>query len=148
MNKIKDMKNIIKIVVLFFCVTNAFAQQVPLTSQYMFNNYLLNPAESGSVDYIKASISARAQWTGLEGSPKTQFFSMESKLGEKMGIGGYVYKDETGRRVMPITDNSLDDMLGVDSDDTASGFIYILKSCSSKPEISLLTNLYKIGFSF
>ena len=58
-----------------------------------------------------------------------------------------LYKDETGRRVMPITDNSLDDMLGVDSDDTASGFIYILKSRSSKPEISLLTNLYKIGFS-
>ena len=58
-----------------------------------------------------------------------------------------LYKDETGRRVMPITDNSLDDMLGVESDDTASGYIYILKSHSSKPEISSLTNLYKIGFS-
>tara|TARA_B100000809_G_C15111848_1_gene520908 strand:- start:365 stop:1273 length:909 start_codon:yes stop_codon:yes gene_type:complete len=97
------MKNIVKIVVLFFFVTNAFAQQVPITSQYMFNNYLLNPAEAGSVDYIKASISARAQWTGLEGSPKTQFFSMESKLGEKMGIGGYVYKDETG----PISEQGI-----------------------------------------
>lgn len=58
-----------------------------------------------------------------------------------------LYKDETGRRVMPITDNSLDDMLGLEPDDAASGYIYILRSRSLKSQISTLTNLHKIGFS-
>ena len=90
------MKNIL-IIVVFICFAHTIsAQQVPLTSQYMFNNYLLNPAEAGSVDYMSASFSARSEWTGLEGTPNTGFFSLQSKLGDKMGIGGYVYKDETG----------------------------------------------------
>lgn len=90
------MKNILRIV-LFVCIANgAAAQQIPLTSQYMFNNYLLNPAEAGTVDYMPITLSARAQWNGIEGAPKTQFFSAHSKLGKKMGVGGYVYRDETG----------------------------------------------------
>jgi type IX secretion system PorP/SprF family membrane protein len=101
--KKKEMKNILRIIVLVCCANFVTAQQVPLTSQYMFNNYLLNPAEAGSVDYISASLSARSQWTGVEEAPNTQFFSIQSKLGKKMGIGGYVYKDETG----PINEQGL-----------------------------------------
>ncbi len=92
----KYIKNILGTLIVVCFVNIGFAQQIPLTSQYMFNNYLLNPAEAGTKDYISASLSARAQWTGLEGSPNTQFFSLQSKLGKKMGVGGYVYKDETG----------------------------------------------------
>ena len=97
------MKNILKVVVLVCCANFVAAQQIPLTSQYMFNNYLLNPAEAGSLDYISASLSARSQWIGVENAPNTQFFSMQSKLGEKMGVGGYIYKDETG----PISEQGL-----------------------------------------
>ena len=90
------MKNILRVIV-FICFANAAsAQQIPLTSQYMFNDYLLNPAIAGSTDYTQVSLSARAQWTGLDGAPKTQFFSAQTKIGEKMGIGGFVYNDETG----------------------------------------------------
>ncbi|PCI99607.1 MAG: hypothetical protein COB15_03860 [Flavobacteriales bacterium] len=92
----KDMKNILRTLIVVCVVNVAFAQQVPLTSQYMFNNYLLNPAEAGTKDYVSASLSVRSQWTGMEGSPNTQFFSLQSKLGKKMGVGCYVYKDETG----------------------------------------------------
>lgn len=91
------MKNILKIfITTCFIGGSVYAQQIPLTSQYMFNDYLLNPAVAGSTDSINISLSARAQWTGLEGAPKTQFFSIDSKIGEKMGVGGYVYNDETG----------------------------------------------------
>ena len=62
----------------------------------MFNNYLLNPAEAGTVDYTPLSLSARSQWNGLQDSPNTQFFSMHSKIAKKMAVGGYVYRDETG----------------------------------------------------
>jgi len=96
LDKDRRMKNILRLIV-FVCFVNTIsAQQIPLTSQYMFNNYLLNPAEAGSVDYMPISLSARAQWNGIEGAPKTQFFSAHSKLGQKMGIGGFVYRDETG----------------------------------------------------
>lgn len=58
-----------------------------------------------------------------------------------------LYKDETGRRVMPKSENALDEMLGIKEDDQASGFIYILQSLSSNPEISSIKNLYKIGYA-
>ena len=77
-----------------------YAQQIPLTSQYMFNNYLLNPAEAGSTEAISVALSARTQWVGFDGSPKTQFFSAHSKIADKMGVGGFVYNDKTG----PITE--------------------------------------------
>ncbi|MBL4593390.1 MAG: type IX secretion system membrane protein PorP/SprF [Flavobacteriales bacterium] len=97
------MKNIIKLFVLICVVNTVSAQQIPLTSQYMFNDYLLNPAVAGTTDYLFATLSARSQWTGLDGAPETQFFSMHSKLGEKMGVGGYVYNDETG----PISERGI-----------------------------------------
>ena len=90
------MKYIFKIFVLL-CIANAVsAQQIPLTSQYMLNDYLLNPAIAGTTEYMPISLSGRDQWTGLNGAPKTQFLSLHSKLGEKMGVGGYVYRDESG----------------------------------------------------
>jgi len=97
------MKNILSVILFIGIVNVVSAQQIPLTSQYMFNNYLLNPAEAGSVDYMPISISARAQWNGIEGAPKTQFFSAHSKVGEKVGVGGYAYRDETG----PISSQGL-----------------------------------------
>jgi type IX secretion system PorP/SprF family membrane protein len=93
------MKSIFKIMVVVFCSGSLYAQQVPLTSQYMFNNYLLNPAEAGTVDALSIALSARTQWVGFDGSPRTQFFSAHSKIGDKMGVGGFVYNDKTG----PIT---------------------------------------------
>ncbi|RMA82715.1 GIY-YIG nuclease family protein [Umboniibacter marinipuniceus] len=58
-----------------------------------------------------------------------------------------LYKDETGRRVMPKSENALDGMLGIKEDDQASGYIYILQSLSVNPEISSIQNLYKIGYA-
>ena len=97
------MKNILRILLIACFANTVSAQQIPLTSQYMFNDYLLNPAIAGSTNYTLFSLTARAQWTGLEGSPKTQFFSGHSKLGKKMGVGGFVYNDETG----PINETGL-----------------------------------------
>lgn len=90
------MKKVLIAISLTFVVTGIYAQQLPFTSQYMFNDYLINPAVGGSLDYMPISLSVRSQWAGLEGSPKTQFFSAHSKLGEKIGVGGYVFNDEAG----------------------------------------------------
>ena len=89
----------------------ALAQQQAQYSQYMNNNYILNPGATGVEDYIDAKFSYRTQWTGLEGAPKTYYASISSSLGKWRSttkrtmrdwqrpfhaIGGIVYNDVTG----------------------------------------------------
>lgn len=87
------------------------AQQLAQYSQYMNNNYILNPAVAGTDDYIDLKFSYRAQWAGLEGAPKTYYASVNSSLGSLRSqskrtrhdwqrgfhaVGGIVYSDVTG----------------------------------------------------
>lgn len=58
-----------------------------------------------------------------------------------------LYKDETGRRILPKAEDALDGMLSIKEDDQASGYIYILQSLSGNPEIRSIQNLYKIGYA-
>jgi len=87
------------------------AQQLAQYSQYMNNNYILNPAVAGTEDFIDLKFSYRAQWAGLEGAPRTYYASANSSLGSLRSqskrtkhdwargfhaIGGIVYSDVTG----------------------------------------------------
>ena len=89
----------------------ALGQQVAQYSQYMNNNYLLNPGATGVEEYIDIKASYRTQWVGLEGAPKTYYLSASSSLGKWRSttkrtirdrerpfhaIGGLVYNDVTG----------------------------------------------------
>ncbi|MDQ8004139.1 MAG: type IX secretion system membrane protein PorP/SprF [Pedobacter sp.] len=69
---------------LFFTIlaaTPLFAQQRPQYTQYIFNNYLLNPALSGIENYMDVKVGHRAQWAGIENAPKTSFLSAHWNLG-------------------------------------------------------------------
>ena len=96
---------------LLLATVPALAQQQAQYSQYMQNNYILNPGATGVEDYIDIKLSYRTQWTGLEGAPKTYYASVSSSLGkwrttEKRtlrewrrpfhAVGGFVYNDVTG----------------------------------------------------
>ncbi|WP_426061952.1 PorP/SprF family type IX secretion system membrane protein [Hymenobacter sp. B1770] len=96
---------------LLLAAAPALAQQQAQYSQYMNNNYILNPGATGVEDYIDIKFSHRTQWTGLEGAPKTYYASGSSSLGKWRStpkrtirdrrrpfhaVGGLVYKDETG----------------------------------------------------
>ncbi|MBD2766275.1 type IX secretion system membrane protein PorP/SprF [Hymenobacter sp. BT664] len=89
----------------------AQAQQQAQYSQYMNNNYILNPGVAGTEDYIDLKFSYRTQWTGLEGAPRTYYASINSSLGKWRSqpkrtmhdrqrpfhaLGGIVYNDVTG----------------------------------------------------
>lgn len=54
---------------------------------------------------------------------------------------------EDGRIITENADETLNIFEGVDEEDQESGYIYILRSLSSDPEVSQMTNLFKIGFS-
>lgn len=56
-----------------------------------------------------------------------------------------LYKD--GRRVTEHEDRLIDTMQEISADDQQTGYIYVLRSLSSKEDISNKKDLYKIGYS-
>lgn len=63
------------------------AQQSPQYSQYMLNNYLLNPAVTGIENYTDLKGGFRSQWTGLKGAPVTSYLTINAPLGGKFTGG-------------------------------------------------------------
>jgi len=105
------------ILFIFLSGTYAFGQQMPLYSQYLYNKYLINPAVAGSDGYTSISLTAREQWVGYYGAPRTFSFSYQSRMLKKsyilrdtkvrkdifrpksdgkVGLGGYVFSDVNG----------------------------------------------------
>jgi len=75
----------------------AKAQQMPHFTQYMFNDYITNPAIAGTHNYYQIRLMNRFQWVGIKDAPQTNSLSMYGPLVDKdMGVGGYIYMDQTG----------------------------------------------------
>ena len=100
MNKIK--KAIITAGLLIGANT-IFAQQAPLFSQYMQNDYVLNPAIAGTKNVTPIRSILRSQWEGIEGAPHTETLSMHGRVGKRVGVGGYIFNDRIG----PISQTGL-----------------------------------------
>jgi type IX secretion system PorP/SprF family membrane protein len=66
-----------------FSITAALttsAQQRPYYTQYIMNNFIVNPAMAGIENYTDVKISHRAQWVGLDGAPVTTYFTIHAPL--------------------------------------------------------------------
>lgn len=63
------------------------AQQAPQYSHYVFNQFQLNPAVAGTKQCLDLRFGFRNQWTGFEDGPKTQFGSMNTRLGRSKKKG-------------------------------------------------------------
>jgi type IX secretion system PorP/SprF family membrane protein len=102
---------------LFLTGNLIFGQQLPLYSQYLYNKYLINPAVAGSDGFTSVSLTAREQWVGYSGAPRTFSFSWQTRMLKKsfilkqtkvkrevyrpksdgrVGFGGYVFSDKNG----------------------------------------------------
>ena len=79
----KSTYSIIIALTFVFCI-NANAQMKPVYTQYMLNQYLLNPGVAGSQDHWDLRAGSRFQWVGIEGSPKTIFASVQGPLGKRV----------------------------------------------------------------
>lgn len=112
------MKRAVYILLIFiFLPQSSNSQQVPLYSQYMMNGFLLNPAVAGSEGYTVVNMTAREQWLGIKGAPRTHALSGQTRIlknsfisknssvrkrkrrasrSGKVGLGGYVFNDRTG----------------------------------------------------
>lgn len=74
----------------------ANAQFDPMFTQYMNNEMSINPAYTGTRKVLAATLLYRNQWVGIEGSPKTQSFSIHSPSGKKNGMGLSVMNESIG----------------------------------------------------
>ncbi|MDD4149292.1 MAG: type IX secretion system membrane protein PorP/SprF [Bacteroidales bacterium] len=83
---------------LVFALTSILqAQQLPLYSQYMMNDFFINPAIAGSKEYSPILLSIHKQWTGINDSPSTQTLSGHTMLANNnVGIGAIIYNDGFG----------------------------------------------------
>ncbi len=73
------------------------AQQLPQFTQYMLNDYVLNPAIGGSKSHFIAQGNQRMQWVGVTDAPRTFVFSLHGPLqSQKVGLGGFIFSDITG----------------------------------------------------
>ena len=96
------MKRISYIVVLVCMTVQGFAQQNTQYSQFMLNDYGLNPAVAGSSKGWMFMAGRRVQWQGFETAPETNFLTITKDFGKKgykrfwYGVGLSVEDDRAG----------------------------------------------------
>ncbi len=76
------MKFICALLLSIFISSQMNAQAKPSYTQYILNNFILNPAISGIENYTDIKMSYRNQWTAIEGAPTTNYFTVHCPLGK------------------------------------------------------------------
>ncbi|WP_370459407.1 type IX secretion system membrane protein PorP/SprF [Chitinophaga sp. Cy-1792] len=77
------MKNVAFQACLLLMVLSAAAQQKPHYTQYILNQYIINPALTGIENYTDIKVSHRHQWAGLDGAPVTTYFTIQGPIGKQ-----------------------------------------------------------------
>lgn len=91
------MKKLIIISALLLAGVSVKAQQLEQWTQFYMNEYLVNPAVTGSDKYYNAHAMFRNQWVGITDAPRTYYLSVHGPLWkDKMGLGGAVFNDVLG----------------------------------------------------
>lgn len=74
------------------------AQQLPVNTNYVLNNYAYNPAVAGSKPHAVINLNYRNQWVGFQDAPKTYMVSLYSAIGKqkKVAVGALISADNTG----------------------------------------------------
>jgi type IX secretion system PorP/SprF family membrane protein len=143
-------------ILLFLLLTGnlIFGQQLPMYSQYLYNKILINPSVAGNDGYTSLSLTAREQWVGYYGAPRTFSFSLSSRVLKK----SHAERSNQVKRNLnrPSTDGKVGYGLNVFSDKngliTRTGFqadyayhIWLQKGTQLSMGLALTGYLYKIN---
>ena len=91
------MKKSIYIFIFIINVVVVKAQQLPQYSNYMINDYVMNPAIGGTNDYFEGKSNNRYQWMGITDAPRTYILSVNGPSKNlKVGVGGMLFTDIVG----------------------------------------------------
>ena len=103
LNILHTLKNIYQLIILkmnisnykVFCIAflflnasvgiDVYGQQRAQYSQYMTNNYLLNPAVAGTTEHYEVRVGYRNQWTGMTDAPRTFYLTGQLHVGKHVG---------------------------------------------------------------
>jgi type IX secretion system PorP/SprF family membrane protein len=77
------MKQVICLAVTVVLFVRVNAQQRPHYTQYILNQYIINPALTGIENYTDIKVSHRHQWAGIDGAPVTTYLTVHTPLGKK-----------------------------------------------------------------
>jgi type IX secretion system PorP/SprF family membrane protein len=77
------MRNIMTLCFVVTASMQTMAQQKPHYTQYILNQYILNPALTGIENYTDIKVSHRHQWAGIDGAPVTSYVTAHTALGKK-----------------------------------------------------------------
>jgi len=72
------------------------AQQIPTLSQFMENNYMVNPAVAGTKAYSPLVFNYKRWWSGMDDAPAMQSISSHFQAGDNIGLGGKLFNYSTG----------------------------------------------------
>lgn len=73
----------------------AQAQQVPLYTQYFYNEYIYNPAKAGTAILPNVFLAHREQWTGIPDAPRTTLLSADMMIPQHFsGVGMNIIRDQ------------------------------------------------------
>lgn len=109
------MYKLLIINLLLLAVTFSYGQETSLFTQYTQNKYFYNPAYAGYHGYAVGHLVYRKQWSGFDGAPETMLFSFQSPVAKTMGVGGRIFRDNTG--VVSRTGAQASYAYGVEIDD-------------------------------
>src|SRR5574343_438511 len=77
------MKKVLLFSVCLWMSLQVSAQQKPHYTQYILNQYIINPAITGIENYTDIKASHRHQWVGLQDAPITTYFTIHGPIGKK-----------------------------------------------------------------
>lgn len=108
-------------------------QDIHPNSFYILKGVLLYVETVGERQKVKGKTNARLKCVFENGTESDMLLR---------SLAAELYKN--GRRVTDNEETLLDEVV---SDDISTGYIYVLKSLSTDPQISEINDLYKIGFT-
>jgi len=74
------MKLKLTLIFITYSFGTLLAQQQPHYTQYVLNNFIINPAVAGIENYWDVKVSHRHQWVGLDGAPVTTYLTIQGPL--------------------------------------------------------------------
>lgn len=93
------MKNIVFLfsALLLTIVVKSQELNSPQLSQYLADNpFVLSPTYAGIGDHVKIRVNGLTQWVGIKDAPDTQSFAGDLRIGNRSGLGMFLYNDRNG----------------------------------------------------
>lgn len=91
------------------------AQQIGQYTQYMYAHSLINPAYAGMDEVMNIRFIYRTQWLGVPGAPVTQVVAFTTPLGQRLGVGVSLIRDQLGPAVETNTALDISYLLDLNS---------------------------------